>query len=101
MKVGVDKEVVVAALKECYDPEIPVNVYDLGLIYDINVQGENVKILMTMTSPYCPISDYMLNDIKGKVGELSGATNVTVEVTFDPPWTKDMISDEARAKLGL
>ncbi len=101
MEVKVDKEAVIEALKECFDPEIPVNVYDLGLIYDIEIQRQDVNIRMTMTSPYCPVSDYMLTDIKNKVQELAGAANVNLDVTFDPPWNQEMMSDEARAKLGI
>ena len=101
MEVTVKKEDVIKALKECFDPEIPVNVYDLGLVYNIDLNGTEVKIKMTMTSPFCPVTDYLLEDVKNKVEEIAGATKVDVEITFDPPWNQDKISEEGKAQLGI
>lgn len=101
MEVTVKKEDVIKALKECFDPEIPVNVYDLGLVYNIDLNGTEVKIKMTMTSPFCPVTDYLLEDVKNKVEEIAGATKVDVEITFDPPWSQDKISEEGKAQLGI
>lgn len=101
MEVAVKKEDVIKALKECFDPEIPVNVYDLGLVYNIDINGTEVKIKMTMTSPFCPVTDYLIEDVKNKVEEIAGATKVDVEITFNPPWSQDKISEEGKAQLGI
>ena len=101
MEIKVKEEDVIKALKECFDPEIPVNVYDLGLVYKIDIVDTEVRILMTMTSPFCPVTDYLVEDVKNKVAEMAGATKVDVEVTFDPPWNQDKISEEGKAQLGL
>lgn len=93
------KKKVISALKECYDPELPVNIYDLGLIYKIDIKDEKtVDIVMTLTSPFCPISDYFFEDIKDKLRK-ANIENVNIDLTFDPPWTKDKMSDEAKAIL--
>ena len=95
------KEVdVIEGLKNCYVPEIPVNVYDLGLIYKIEVKGNDVNILMTLTSPFCPIIDQLLDQIREEIKK-RGAENVNIDLTFDPPWSKDMMSDAAKEELGL
>ncbi|MCW1293862.1 MAG: iron-sulfur cluster assembly protein [Candidatus Parvarchaeota archaeon] len=94
------KEDVIEALKKCYDPEIPVNVYDLGLIYKLDIVGDNVSIVMTLTSPFCPIIDPLLDQIKEEIKKI-GAEKVDIDLTFDPPWNKDMMSEEAREELGL
>ncbi|MGC8516315.1 MAG: metal-sulfur cluster assembly factor [Candidatus Acidifodinimicrobium sp.] len=91
---------VIEGLKNCYDPEIPVNVYDLGLIYKIEVKGNDVNILMTLTSPFCPIIDQLLDQIREEIKK-RGAENVNIDLTFDPPWSKDMMSDAAKEELGL
>ncbi len=101
MKDVIKKDDVISALKQCYDPEIPVNIYDLGLVYDISISGDDVKITMTLTSPFCPVTDYMIEDIKNKVKELSSANNVDLQITFDPPWDKNKMSEEAKSQLGL
>lgn len=101
MNNGIEKKNVIAALKQCYDPEIPVNVYDLGLIYDITIKEKTVKIVMTLTSPFCPVTDYMIEDIKNKIKELSSADVVDLQITFDPPWNKSRMTEEAKAQLGL
>ncbi len=98
-KIGDD---VVDMLRSIFDPEIPVNIYELGLIYDVQVSSEgDVKILMTLTSPNCPVAESMPEEVKQKVGTIEGVKEVEVEITFDPPWTKDMMSEEAMLELGF
>jgi FeS assembly SUF system protein len=93
---------IVKALKNVYDPEIPVNVYDLGLIYEIDVKTEKeVDITMTLTAPNCPMADILLNDVETYVKDVKKIEEVNVILTFDPPWDKDMLSEEARLELGL
>jgi len=93
---------VINAIKTVYDPEIPVNVYDLGLIYEVDVSAEgNVNIVMTLTSPNCPVAESLPAEVKETVADLPGITNVEVNMTFDPPWDRDMLSDEALLELGL
>ena len=101
MRREVKEDDVIAALKQCYDPEIPVNVYDLGLVYEISIKNGDVTVIMTLTSPFCPVTDYMVEDIKGKIKELSSADNVDLQITFDPPWDKNRMTEEAKAQLGL
>ena len=93
---------VIDALRTIYDPEIPVNIYDLGLIYelDINEDGK-VRIVMTSTSPNCPVADSLPEEVHDTVADLPGITSVEVNLTFDPPWDRDMLSDEALLELGL
>ncbi len=89
-------------LRNIYDPEIPVNIFDLGLIYEINVdENRNVGILMTMTAPNCPMADELLGEVNEKVKEIPATNEVNVEVTFEPPWTKEMMSEEAMLELGF
>ena len=96
------EEAIVAMLKTVYDPEIPVNVYDLGLIYKINVDEEkNVSIDMTLTAPNCAASDFLLEDVRMKVGSIDGVKNVEVNLVFEPEWDKDMMSEEAKLELGF
>ena len=93
---------IVKALKNVYDPEIPVTVYDLGLIYEISVKSEKeVDITMTLTAPNCPMADIVLNDVETYVQDVKGIEKVNVNLTFDPPWDKDMLSEEARLELGM
>jgi FeS assembly SUF system protein len=93
---------IVKALKEVYDPEIPVNVYDLGLIYNIEVDdNNNVSIRMTLTAPNCPIADDILQEVHDKVKEIEQVNEVDVKLVFDPPWDKEMMSEEAKLDLGL
>ncbi len=93
---------IVKALKEVYDPEIPVNVYDLGLIYNIDVDDDNnVEIRMTLTAPNCPIADDILKEVHDKVKEIEEVNEVNVKLVFDPPWDKEMMSEEAKLDLGL
>jgi FeS assembly SUF system protein len=96
------KEEVIKALKGVYDPEIPVDVYELGLIYDIKVfPVNNVYILMTLTSPSCPSAEAIPVEIEQKVREIEGVSDVSVELTFDPPYSQDMMSEAAKLELGF
>jgi FeS assembly SUF system protein len=93
---------IVEALKEVYDPEIPVNIYDLGLIYDISVdENNNVTVKMTLTAPTCPIADDIVLQVQKSVEAIEGVKDVTVDLVFDPPWSKEMMSEEALLELGL
>lgn len=89
------------ALKECYDPEIPVNVWDLGLIYDVAVDGDKVHVKMTLTAPGCPMHSFISQEVKEKLQTVSGVKEATVEVVWDPPWSPDKMSPEAKAQLGM
>lgn len=96
------KEKVVRAIKNVYDPEIPVDVYELGLIYEINVFPiNNVHILMTLTSPSCPAAESIPSEVERNVKAIEGINDVQVELTFDPPYATDMMSEEARLELGF
>ena len=93
---------IVAKLKTIYDPEIPVDVFELGLIYDVFVSENNdVKILMTLTSPNCPVAETLPIEIEEKVKTIEEVNNAEVEITFDPIWTQDMMSEEAKLELGM
>ena len=95
-------EAVVLALKSVYDPEIPVNIYDLGLIYELNInKAREVSILMTFTAPNCPMADEVLNDVKISVEEVPGVASCKIDLTFDPVWDRSMLSEEAKVELGL
>jgi len=95
-------EKIVRVLKTIFDPEIPVDIYDLGLIYDVFVNEDNdVKILMTLTTPNCPVAESLPQEVKEKVRELDEVNEVELELTFDPPWTRDLISEEAKLELGF
>ena len=93
---------VIQALKEVYDPEIPVNIYDLGLIYELNINKEReVSLLMTFTAPNCPMADEVMAEAKEAVMAVPGVTKCDIELTFEPVWDKSMLSEEARLELGL
>ena len=95
-------EKIVKVLKTIYDPEIPVDIYELGLIYDVLVNEDyEVKILMTLTSPNCPVAETLLVDVEEKVKSIDVLMDVEVEITFDPPWTQDLMSEEAKLELGM
>jgi FeS assembly SUF system protein len=95
------EEEIVKRLRTVYDPEIPVNIYDLGLIYNIETTPEGiVNIELTMTAPGCPMSDFILDDIRMKIESIEGVSSLNLNLTFDPPWDKDMMSDEAKLELG-
>lgn len=92
----------VEMLKTVFDPEIPVNVYDLGLIYKIDVTDDYaLNIEMTLTAPSCPAADFIIEDINQKVGSIDGVKEVKVDIVYEPEWNKDMMSDEAKLDLGL
>ncbi len=96
------EEAIVKMLRTVYDPEIPVNVYDLGLIYRIETQpGGQVTIDMTMTAPSCPMADFILEDVRMKVESIDGVESLTLNLVFDPVWDKDMMSEEAKLELGF
>jgi FeS assembly SUF system protein len=96
----VTKEQVIEALKECYDPEIPVNVVDLGLIYDVSIEGEGiVHIKMTLTMPGCPMGAFIAQDVKNHVLQVKGVRDVEVELVFEPPWTPERMTEEAKKQL--
>ena len=96
------KNKIIAEIKKIYDPEIPVNIYELGLIYDIQVSDEgDVEIEMTLTSPNCPVAETLPVEVEEKVKIVEEVRNVKVNITFDPPWTKDMMSEEAKLELGM
>ena len=101
-KIGDD---VVEILKQIYDPEIPVNIYELGLIYDVSVmpfeKSYNVKIVMTFTSPNCPVAESLPVEIKEKTESVDYINSVEIEITWDPKWTQDMMSEEAKLELGF
>ena len=93
---------VVKVLKTVYDPEIPVDIYELGLIYDVFLNESNdVKVLMTLTTPNCPVADSLPEEVKNKIKEIPQVNEVESEMTFDPPWSKDLMSEEAKLELGF
>jgi len=95
-------DIIINNLKEVYDPEIPVNIYDLGLIYNVDIDpNNNATILMTLTAPGCPVIDVLIDDVTLAAKSVDGIENVNVELTFDPPWDKSMMSEEARLELGF
>ncbi len=93
---------VISALKEVYDPEIPVNIYDLGLMYELTInKAREVSILMTFTAPNCPMADQVMKEVQEGVESVPGVTKCTIELTFEPAWDRSMLSEEARVELGL
>lgn len=96
------EEKIIKMLKMVFDPEIPVNVYDLGLIYKVDIDDDkNVNIEMTLTAPNCPAADFIVEDVRMKVESVEGVKSVMVEIVFEPEWSKDMMSDEAKLDLGF
>jgi FeS assembly SUF system protein len=96
------REAIIEALRTVFDPEIPVNVYDLGLIYEINISNENkVHVLMTLTSPNCPVAESLPREIREKTLSVDGVNEAEIELTFEPPWDQEMLSEEAKLELGL
>jgi FeS assembly SUF system protein len=94
-------DLIIEQLKEVYDPEIPVNIYDLGLVYSVDVEGDEAKVLMTLTAPNCPAADMILADVEYVSKKVEGIETCKVEITFEPPWEKSMMSEEARLELGF
>ncbi len=97
----VTKEQVFEALHECYDPEIPVNIVDLGLVYDVEVNDDKVAVKMTLTAPGCGMGGMIANDARQKILALDDVVEATVDLVWDPPWNPSMISEEAKQKLGI
>jgi FeS assembly SUF system protein len=95
------EEEVLRMLKTVFDPEIPVNVYDLGLIYGVDIDGPKCHITMTLTAPSCPAGDFIVEDIRQKVLSVDGIDDVQVDIVYEPEWTKDMMSEEAKLELGF
>ncbi len=96
------KTSIVEILKTIFDPEIPVNIYDLGLIYEINVFPDfNVEVVMTLTSPNCPVAGTLPGDVEQKVKSVNGVNEVTIELVFEPSWNQEMMSEEAKLELGF
>ena len=92
----------VHVLKEIFDPEIPVNIYDLGLIYSIDIDEDfNINVDMTLTAPNCPMADDLVMEVNQKLSDINGISLVKINLTFDPPWDKSMLSDEAKLELGF
>jgi FeS assembly SUF system protein len=93
---------ILKVIKDIYDPEIPVNIYDLGLIYEIDVEDNGkTTVKMTLTAPNCPMADQLLQEVSDRVGAVEGVTEVVINLTFDPPWDKNMMSEEAMLELGF
>jgi FeS assembly SUF system protein len=93
---------VVEMLTTIYDPEIPVNIYEMGLVYDLDIDGDgDVKILMTLTSPNCPVAGSLPPEVEAKVGSVEGVRSITVDLTWDPPWTPERMSEAAKLELGF
>jgi FeS assembly SUF system protein len=95
------QEKIIAALRNIYDPELPVNIYDLGLVYSIEIKGRDVDVVMTLTSPNCPVAGSMPAQVECAIKALEEVDNVCVELTWDPPWDSNRLSDEVKLALGL
>ena len=96
----VTKEQIVNALKRVYDPEIPVDIFEMGLVYDIRINEPNIGIVMTLTSPSCPAAQSIPEDVKYRISEIEGVEQVDVEIVWDPPWGMEMMSEVAKLELG-
>jgi FeS assembly SUF system protein len=100
-RARIEKDVI-TTLRTIYDPEIPVNIYELGLIYEISINDKaDVHVLMTLTTPNCPVAESLPLEVKQRVDEVKGVRNSEVELTFEPPWDEEMLSDEAKLDLGF
>jgi FeS assembly SUF system protein len=97
----VSKDEIVTVLKDCYDPEIPINIWDLGLVYDINIENDSVGVKMTLTAPGCMMGGMIAEEVKAKIKAMSGVKDAKVELVWDPPWTPDKMSEEAKAQMGI
>lgn len=95
-------DAIIETLKTVYDPEIPVNIYELGLVYEVKLDDDfNVSILMTLTTPNCPVAESLPEEVKEKISNIDGVNEVNLQLTFDPPWSMEMLSDEAKLELGI
>ncbi|MGA8856557.1 MAG: iron-sulfur cluster assembly protein [Candidatus Bathyarchaeia archaeon] len=98
----VTKDEIITVLKECYDPEIPINIWDLGLVYDINVLDDgNVGIKMTLTAPGCMMGGMIAEEVKSKIKAMNGVKDAKVDLVWEPPWSPDKMSEEAKAQMGI
>ena len=95
------KNKIMEEIRKIYDPELPVNIYELGLIYDIKVDGSKAEIKMTLTTPNCPVAESLPKEVKEGVMQVEGIDDVDLQLVWDPPWTKDMMSDAAKLELNL
>lgn len=96
------EEDIVTMLRTVYDPEIPIDIYNLGLIYGVDIDDDNnVTITMTLTAPNCPAADFIIEDVRFKVQTVKGVNNVIIDLTFEPAWNRDMLSEEAKLELGF
>tara|TARA_B100000676_G_C18013997_1_gene808444 strand:- start:114 stop:431 length:318 start_codon:yes stop_codon:yes gene_type:complete len=95
------KEKIIENIKKVFDPEIPVNIYELGLIYDIKIDDGDVEVIMTLTSPFCPVAGSLPKEVAARVSEVDGVKNANVELVFEPPWTMDLMSNEAKLELNM
>ena len=95
------KEQIIAEIRKIYDPEIPVNIYELGLIYDVKVKDNTAKIIMTLTSPNCPVAESLPKDVKDSAMQVEGIEKVDLDLVFEPVWNKDMMSEAAKLDLNL
>jgi len=99
--MAVSRDDVIAVLKKCYDPEIPINIYDLGLVYNIDLGEGTIGIRMTLTAPGCPASGYISTDVKRKLESLPGVKEANVQIVWDPPWTPEMMTETAKKMFGM
>ena len=97
----ITKEVVIEKLKTVYDPHIGIDIYNIGLIYDIRIKENNIEVDMTLTTPACPLAQTLVNDAKRALSEIEGVGEVVVNLVYDPPWTPDMMSDELKKRFGV
>ena len=95
------KNKIIKSIKKVYDPEIPVNIYDLGLIYDIKIKKGNVEVTMTLTSPFCPVAGSLPKEVAARVAEVEGVESANVELVFEPAWSMDLMSNEAKLELNM
>ncbi len=96
------KDAAITVLQDIFDPEIPVNIYDLGLIYEVNVDpGNNIQVVMTLTSPTCPVAESLPGEVEGKLKAIDGVNDVKVELTFEPAWTTELMTEAAKLELGM
>ena len=95
------KEKIIENIKKVFDPEIPVNIYELGLIYDIKIDDGDVEVIMTLTSPFCPVAGSLPKEVAARVSEVDGVKKANVELVFEPPWTMDLMSNEAKLELNM
>ena len=95
------KEKVIAEIKKIYDPEIPVNIYELGLIYDVSIKGKDVSVKMTLTTPNCPVAESLPKEVKDSILEIKEVSKVDLDLVWEPPWDKSMMSEAAKLELNL